>query len=50
MPGGRFKAEEIVYKLSHADIELARDSTAATVWKLCDKLLNGENLYTLAEV
>ena len=34
MPGKRFKAEEIVNKLRHADVELARAGTVAAVCKL----------------
>jgi len=34
MPGKRFKAEEIVNKLRHADVELARGNTVAAVCKL----------------
>jgi transposase-like protein len=34
MPGKRFKAEEIVSKLRQADVELARGSTVAAVYKL----------------
>jgi hypothetical protein len=34
MPGKRFKAEEIVNKLRHADVELARAGTVVAVCKL----------------